>query len=71
MLLKKDQFNKLNLFPRHYLSPRGVICRLCNKDRDQEQKGIGRYRSCSAIQYIGKIRFAASVYIQCTQIWGI
>ena len=33
---------------------RDVIRRLCNKDRDQGQKGIGvRYRSCSDIQYIG------------------
>ena len=36
------------------LKTRGVIRRLCNKDRDQGQKGIGvRYRSCSDIQYIG------------------
>ena len=34
---------------------RDVIRRLCNKDRDQGQKGIGvRYRSCSDIQYKGK-----------------
>ena len=33
---------------------RDVIRRLCNKDRDQGQKGIGvRYISCSDIQYIG------------------
>ena len=36
------------------IQPRDVIRRLCNKDRDQGQKGIGvRYRSCSDIQYIG------------------
>ena len=36
------------------IQSRDVIRRLCNKDRDQGQKGIGvRYRSCSDIQYIG------------------
>ena len=36
------------------LGARDVIRRLCNKDRDQGQKGIGvRYRSCSDIQYKG------------------
>ena len=36
------------------LKTRGVIRRLCNKERDQGQKGIGvRFRSCSDIQYIG------------------
>ena len=36
------------------VQPRDVIRRLCNKDRDQGQIGVGdRYRSCSDIQYIG------------------
>ena len=46
----------VNLERRHLVFyTRGVICRLCNKGRDQGQKGIGvRYRSCSDIQYKGK-----------------
>ena len=48
-------FNMSALLYCTCLYPRGVICRLCNKDRDQGQKGIGvRYRSCSEIQYKGK-----------------
>ena len=54
-----DKKNRFNLAPiqiqkiaTYDLVPRGVICRLCNKDRDQGQQGIGvRYRSCSDIQY--------------------
>ena len=39
---------------QNLMESRDVIRRLCNKDRDQGQKGIGvRYRSCSDIQYIG------------------
>ena len=52
-IIKK--FWKSKIFVVKYqFNPRDVIRRLCNKDRDQGQKGIGvSYRSCSDIQYIG------------------